>query len=147
MDIDEALNTLKKAGFICEDTDTDDDEYWSEYNDQKLKKKAFDYDLRHDSYGNKKVNRSIDFKIIIGRLFNLANKLKKAGIDVGELRNNFSVEEDPTLQVSVSGKIDGEVVDAVQCWGNGYVITDRIGTVLKKLKTADEVVDFLVGLN
>ena len=147
MDIDEALYTLKKAGFICEDTDTDDDEYWSEYNDQKLKKKAFDYDLRHDSYGNKRVNRSIDFKIIIGRLFNLANKLKKAGIDVGELRNNFSVEEDPTLQVSVSGKIDGEVVDAVQCLGNGYVITDRIGTVLKKLKTADEVVDFLVGLN
>ena len=80
-------------------------------------------------------------------MFNLANKLKKADIDVGELRNNFSVEEDPTLQVSVSGKIDGEVVDAVQCWGNGYVITDRIGIVLKKLKTADEVVDFLVGLN
>ena len=32
-------------------------------------------------------------------------------------------------------------------WGNGYVITDRIGTVLKKLKTADDVVDCLVGLN
>lgn len=147
MDIDEALYTLKKAGFICEDTDTDDDEYWSEYNDQKLKKKAFDYDLRYDSYGNKRANRSLDFKIIIGRLYNLANELKKAGIDVGELRNDFSVEEDPSLQVSVGGKIDGEVVDAVQCWGNGYVITDRIGTVLKKLKTADEVVDFLVGLN
>ena len=39
MDTDEALNTLKKAWFICEDTDTDDDEYWSEYNDQKLKKR------------------------------------------------------------------------------------------------------------
>ena len=147
MKIDEALYTLKKAGFICEDTDTDDDEYWSEYNNQKLNKKAFDYDLRYDSYGNKRANRSLDLKIIIGRLFNLANKLKKAGIDVGELRKSFSVEEDPSLQVSVGGKIDGEVVDAVQCWGNGYVITDRIGTVLKKLKTADEVVDFLVGLN
>ena len=147
MDIDEALYTLKKAGFICEDTDTDDDEYWSEYNNQKLNKKAFDYDLRYDSYGNKRANRSLDLKIIIGRLFNLANELKKAGIDVGELRNDFSVEEDPSLQVSVGGKIDGEVVDTVQCWGNGYVITDRIGTVLKKLKTADEVVDFLVGLN
>ena len=112
-----------------------------------MNKKAFDYDLRHDSYGNKRVNRSLDFKIIIGRLYNLADKLKKAGIDVGELRNDFSVEEDPSLQVSVGGKIDGEVVDAVQCLGNGYVITDRIGTVLKKLKTADEVVDFLVGLN
>lgn len=147
MKIDEALYTLKKAGFICEDTDTDDDEYWSEYNNQKLNKKAFDYDLRYDSYGNKRANRSLDLKIIIGRLFNLANKLKKAGIDVGELRKSFSVEEDPSLQVSVGGTIDGEVVDAIQCWGNGYVITDRIGTVLKKLKTADDVVDFLVGLN
>jgi hypothetical protein len=80
-------------------------------------------------------------------LYNLANKLKDAGIAVGEIRKTFDVDEDPTLPVSVSGKIDGETVDAVACYGNGYVITDDIGTVLKELKTDDEVVDFLVGLN
>ncbi len=146
MDIDEALNTLKKAGFICEDTDTDDDEYWSEYNDQKLNKKAFDYDLRYDSYGNKRVNRSLDLKIIIGRLFNLANKLKKAGIDV-EFNHSFEVEQDPSLSVSVNGTIDGEDVGGVICYGNSYIITDRLGRTLKRLKTADDVVDCLVGLN
>lgn len=147
MELNEALDKLKKAGFICEDTDTDDDEYWSEYNKQKLNKKAFDYYNRNDSYGHKRTNRSIYLKIIIGQLYNLANKLKDAGIAVGEIRKTFDVDEDPTLPVSVRGKIDGETVDAVACYGNGYVITDDIGTVLKELKTDDAVVDFLVGLN
>lgn len=147
MDLNEALDKLKKAGFICEDTDTDDDEYWAAYNKQKLNKKAFDYANRNDSYGHKRANRSLDFKIILGRLYNLANKLEAAGIDVGELNKTFDVDEDPQLPVSVSGTVDGETVAAVACWGDGYVITDDIGTVLKELKTDDAVVDFLAGLN
>ena len=157
MRLDEAKEILKKAGYLVrslnEDTETDDDEYWDEYKNQKLNKKAFDYDARDDSYGNDKPNRRIDFKLTIAKLYNLANALEEEGIKVGKVKKDFDVIGDCLLPVKVNKTYKGERIASVGCiWRRrlnnvAFLIQGTYQEILKELDTAEEVVDFLKDHN
>lgn len=156
----EAISTLQNAGLIVEDTETDDDEYWDEYNNERNKrrsvnKRIFDNQYHFDSYGYNRKSRRMDAKLMIGRLTNLAPLLKDAGIKVGELQaalDDGGRGEDIKLPIRVKGNYKGDHPNTVQCIGSRrlkdfiYAICDD-DAILKELDTPEEVVEFLKGLN
>lgn len=154
--LDEAIKKLQNAGLIVEDTETDDDAYWEEYNKQKLNKKTFDNSYRYDSYGYHKKSRSMDDKIVIGRLTNLIPLLRDAGIEVGELEADLAIggRGGPVkLPIRANGKYKGVRPRYVQCqWSRRlndyrYIICDVTDAIMEEFDTAEEAVEFLAGLN
>lgn len=153
MRLQEAKQILKRAGYLVrslnEDTETDDDEYWDEYKNQKLNKKAFDYDARYDSYGYDKTNRSIYLKLELAKLHNLATTLEEEGIEVGEVERNFDGTEHCQLPVRVSKTYKGDSISSISClWRRRlndveFVIHGNHEQIIKEFDTAEEVVDFL----
>lgn len=160
--LDEAIRKLKNAGLIVEDTETDDDEYWDEYNSERTKrrgvnKKIFDNPLHFDSYGFNRKSRSMDAKLVIGRLTNLIPLLRDAGIEVGEVQaelDDGGRGEHVKIPVRVKKRYNGRRPKDVHChWSRRlhdyiYSIGDNVsGAVIETFDTPEEVVEFLAGLN
>ena len=159
--LDEAIKTLQNAGLIVEDTETDDDEYWAEYNSERTKrrgvnKKTFDNQLHFDSYGFNRKSRTMDAKLVIGRLFNLIPLLRDAGIEVGEVKaelDDGGRGEHVKIPVRVKKRYNGRRPKDVHChWSRRlhdyiYSIGDIDGAVIETFDTPEEVVEFLAGLN
>lgn len=159
--LDEAIRKLKNAGLIVEDTETDDDEYWDEYNSERTKrrgvnKKTFDNQYHFDSYEYNRKTRVMYAKIAIGRLTNLIPLLRDAGIEVGEVKSDLTDGgrgAHVKLPVKVKRKYKGERPKYVELIGSRrlkdyiYTVCDNIGAILVELDTPEEVVEFLAGLN
>lgn len=159
--LDEAIKKLQNAGLIVEDTESDDDEYWDEYNSERSKrrgvnKRIFDRPYHFDSYEYNRKTRSMFAKLAIGRLTNLIPLLRDAGIEVGEVKselNDAGRGAHVKLPVRVKRKYNGERPNFVHChWSRrlndyNYTVCDNIGAVIDEFDTPEEVVEFLAGLN